>query len=296
MERHLEGNTNQQIKKDILINTGDGITLGATLFIPERPIIAGIIINSATAVKQGYYHKFAQFLADKGYLVLTYDYRGVGKSALVNIKDQRLSMKAWGEHDLAAIIDWTQNNYEEIAWHCIGHSVGGQIIGFANNNTQLASIFCVSSQSGYWGHWHTLSKPKMLFTWYIAIPLLSKLLARVPGALLGGESLPGGIAKQWAYWGRHKDYIVDENGHPIREGFHRIQCPIQFIAIDDDNDFAPYKSVMALQGFYTRADTHVEVIKAKQISKMKIGHFGFFKKQYEESLWQSALAWLHKAS
>lgn len=261
-------------------------------YIPEKAPIAGIIINSATAVTQGYYAKFTQYLAEQGYLVLTYDYRGIGESSVKNHRDQGLSMLAWGDQDFAAIIDWSTSNYSQLDWHCIGHSVGGQIIGFAENNTQLKSIFCVSSQSGYWGHWESFGKAKMLFLWYLLIPLLSKLLGKVPGPLLGSESLPAGIAQQWAYWGRHSDYIVDRKGKPIRKGFSQLKCAIKFIVIDDDTDFAPPKAVMALKSFYNNADTTLETIYTKNLGKKYIGHFGFFRSEYKRNLWELPLNWL----
>ncbi|MCO1335874.1 alpha/beta hydrolase [Microbulbifer sp. OS29] len=274
------------------IITEDGFGLGVTLFSPKGSPKAGVIINSATAVKQGYYSAFAKFLAQNGYLVLTYDYRGIGKSAVSNQRDQRLSMSAWGEYDLAAVIHWSTSKYNELAWHCVGHSVGGQIIGFARNNTELASVYCVSSQSGYWGHWGLRERPRVLLAWFAMIPILARVLGQVPGAFLGGESLPAGIARQWAYWGRHKDYIVDKKGNPVRDGFARLQCDMKFLSIDDDRDFAPQRAVRALKDFYCNANTDIQIIRAKTIDKKPIGHFGFFRSRYEESLWGGVLEWL----
>ncbi|AWF81282.1 alpha/beta hydrolase [Microbulbifer sp. A4B17] len=274
------------------IPTEDGLALGATLFSTREHPKAGIIINSATAVKQGYYADFANFLARNGYLVVTYDYRGIGKSAVSNQRDKRLTMSAWGERDFAAVIDWCTGRYKELAWHCVGHSVGGQIIGLAPNNTKLTSVYCVSSQSGFWGHWEPKQQPKMLLTWFVMIPLLSGIFGRVPGSVLGGESLPAGIARQWAYWGRHKDYIVDRSGRPIRDGFERLQCDMKFLSINDDTDFAPPRAVNALRDYYCNAKTAIEVIKAETITDKTIGHFGFFRKRYEQSLWGGVLDWL----
>ncbi|WP_445364160.1 alpha/beta fold hydrolase [Microbulbifer sp. ANSA003] len=278
------------------IVTQDGLSLGATLFSPKGLPKAGVIINSATAVKQGYYAEFAKFLAKNGYLVVTYDYRGIGKSAVANQRDSRLSMSSWGEYDLAAVIDWSTSQYKTLTWHCVGHSVGGQIIGFADNNTQLASVYCVSSQSGYWGHWGLRQRPKILFAWFAMIPLLSNILGQVPGLFLGGESLPAGIARQWAYWGRHKDYIVDQRGRPVRDGFSRLECNMKFLYIDDDIDFAPLQAVKALKAFYCNANTEMQIVNAKAVDTKPIGHFGFFKARYEDSLWRDTLGWLNAAA
>lgn len=279
--------------KQIELITQDKLTLAATLFIPTGRIKAGVILNSATAVKQGYYENFARYLMAQDYLVITYDYRGIGRSAIANPRDKRLTMQAWGEHDLATVIDWATTHYQGIDWHCIGHSVGGQIIGLADNNTRLKSVYCVSAQSGYWKNWEAAGQPKMLLMWYAVIPGLSALLGQIPGALLGGEPLPEGIARQWAYWGRNEDYIVEKKGKPIRDGFARIKCAMKFLLIEDDLEFAPPKAVAALKQFYANADAQITRINPKQFGEKPIGHFGFFKKQYRETLWQDALQWLN---
>lgn len=278
------------------IQTEDGLTLVARLFAPTQKVRAGVIVNSATAVKQGYYAKFADYLAAHGFLVITYDYRGIGESAIDNPRDKRLTMQAWGERDLNTMIAWATGQYPKLDWHCIGHSVGGQIIGLAANNAVFKSVYCVSSQSGYWQHWERFDKLKMLLNWYALIPGVSRLLGKVPGAFLGGEQLPEGIARQWAYWGRHQDYIVDEQGSPIREGFERVYCPMKFILIEDDLDFAPPKAVAALKQFYANADSLLFRISPQEAGAKEIGHFGFFKKEYRDSLWQDALNWLQHHS
>ncbi|CAM3221072.1 hypothetical protein EMST110833_02030 [Empedobacter stercoris] len=45
------------------------------------------MISSAIGVKQSFYTKFAIYLANKGYLVFTYDYRGIGDSKPNNLKN-----------------------------------------------------------------------------------------------------------------------------------------------------------------------------------------------------------------
>lgn len=279
------------MKQEHLIKTEDGLTLSASQFIPDANAKGGVIINSATAVKQEYYAKFAEFLRRNGYFVVTYDYRGIGRSSIQNSRDKRLTMRAWGEKDLSAVIEWATTQQPLIEWHCIGHSVGGQIIGFAENNHSLKSVYCVSSQSGYWNHWESIGKLRMLAMWYAIVPGLAACLGKVPGIFLGGESLPEGVARQWAYWGRDANYIVDDKGTPIRTGFARMECNMKFLLIDDDLDFAPPKAVEALRGFYANANSHLEVISTEQLGN-KIGHFGFFRSKHETALWPNALEWI----
>lgn len=280
----------------IRLSAEDGLSIGATLFLPESLPKAGVIINSATAVKQRYYADFANYLTRNGYLVITYDYRGIGKSAVKNSRDKRLSLQAWGEKDLASVIKWTSDHYSQLPWHGVGHSAGGKIIGFAHNNTQLQSVYCVSSQVGYWKNWPLLSRAKMLALWYVVIPTISRLFGHLPHFMLGGESIPEHIARQWAFWGRNKKFVTDIGNRPEHSGFTRLNCPMKFISIDDDLNFAPEKAVVALKNLYSQADTQYTCIKAASISEQPIAHFGFFRKQFSKTLWPDAVDWLEKQS
>lgn len=283
------------INKEVKLETKDGLFLLATVYSPTTPARAGVVINSATAVRQGYYQKFAQFLADNGFQVVTYDYRGIGGSAINNSRDKRLTMENWGSQDLASIINWVSHHYPELDWHCIGHSVGGQILGLAPNNTVFNSVYCVSAQSGYWAHWLGESKARMFAMWYAVVPALSTLFGKVPGLFLGGESLPEHIAKQWAYWGRHPDYIVDKQKRPMRDGFQQMHCEMKFMLVDDDLDFAPPAAVRSLASFYSNAKVDIEVIDTHSLGS-KLGHFGFFRDKHKSSLWVGALEWLQAHS
>jgi predicted alpha/beta hydrolase len=274
------------------LTTVDGLQLAVTLHTPDERPKAGVIINSATAVKQSYYTHFARYLASQGYLVITYDYRGIGLSAIADSRDKRLSMQAWGEKDLATVINWATSEYSQLSWHCIGHSVGGQIIGFAHNNDQLASVFCVSAQSGYWRHWQRNSRPRMMLMWYAVVPLLARLFGKVPGVFLGGEALPEGPARQWARWGRHKDYLMRDKDQGTKDGFDNVRCDMKFVIISDDVDFAPAAAVKKLAGFYSNARVALKVIETRQTAADFIGHFGFFRKGFEHSLWPTAVEWL----
>lgn len=276
----------------VRIQTADMYSLAATVFSPKVTPKAGVIINSATAVKRGFYDKFATYLADHGFVVVTYDYRGIGDSKTTDTRDPALTMQAWGERDLSAVIEWGEQHLALSNWSCIGHSVGGQIVGLSPRSKVFRNVYCVAAQSGYWQHWEGVGKLRMWLMWHCIVPILAKVLGRIPGWLLGGESLPKNVALQWAFWGRHKDYIVDECSQPLRTGFAAIDVHMHFLALDDDKDFAPPKAVKALSRCYTNATISMDHIRTKDISDAPIGHFGFFKSRYQQALWQPVLTWL----
>jgi predicted alpha/beta hydrolase len=279
----------------LAIETQDGFIIKGRIYASssvagEHPL-AGIIINSATAVSQGYYQAFARHLAEHGYLVMTYDYRGIGDSKASKQERDKLSMRAWGQQDLSAVIDYATSQYQELSWHCIGHSVGGQLVGLAPNNAKLTSVYCVASQNGYWKNWGLPQTPKILLTWYGLIPLFCKTVGHVPGFMLGGTALPGNIALEWARWCKNPDFIIDEQGQPLRDYFHTFDKKMRFLAIKDDLDYAPLKAVKGLTDFYRQADQELQIIDPKAFDIKEIGHFGFFKRQHKDTLWPNVLEW-----
>src|SRR5258708_34295879 len=65
---------------DLMLPARDGVKLAATLFEPAMPNGMAILLNSGTGIPRRFYGAFAQHLADRGFAVLTYDYRGIGES------------------------------------------------------------------------------------------------------------------------------------------------------------------------------------------------------------------------
>ncbi len=62
---------------EVTLTAADGYALGATLYGSGS---RAVLVMSATGVPQSYYAKFAGYLAERGFTVLTFDYRGIGRS------------------------------------------------------------------------------------------------------------------------------------------------------------------------------------------------------------------------
>ena len=278
--------------KTIEITTQDGTALTGSLFAPDNTPRAGIIINSATAVPRGFYKAFAGYLASKGFMVISYDYRGIGDSKSLPTKSPYQTMQAWGEQDFNAVINWASAHDSNINWHCVGHSVGGQLVGLAADNHKLCSVYNVAAQSGNWRNWHYSKMPKLWLMWYVFTPFFTRVLGYLPGFLVGGQPLPKGVAQQWGQWCRNKNYMCDEKGKALRPYFSSFNRPMNFVQIKDDHDFAPFKAVQQLHGFYDQAVSRIEVLSPKDYGRKKVGHFGFFKKHNNQGLWQHAEQWL----
>jgi predicted alpha/beta hydrolase len=63
------------------IRLSNDASLVLRLFAPTADPRAAVIVPSAMGVVQNYYARFAEWLSSQGFLVATFDYRGIGLSA-----------------------------------------------------------------------------------------------------------------------------------------------------------------------------------------------------------------------
>lgn len=274
------------------IDARDGYPLAATLFEPARAPLAAVLINSATAVPQRHYAAYARFLAAQGFVVLTYDYRGVAGSRWPAMeRPMATRMRDWGELDLAGALDHLADRYPQLPLLAVGHSVGGQLLGFAPNRHRFSAALNVASQVAYWRFWDGAARTRIALLWHAAIPLTVAALGKLPAWMTGWE-LPGGVAREWARWGRHADFFVDERGRALHEGFSAWTAPMRLIAISDDHDYAPPRAVAALASLYRHAPVDVQTLTPAAAGRRQIGHFGFFRDDMSRAVWLDTVHWL----
>jgi predicted alpha/beta hydrolase len=270
----------------------DGYPLAVSVYTPDTSSEHTVIISGATAVKRNRYHKYAQFLCAQGLTVLSYDYRGIGGSLGGNIRGVPGTMRDWGENDLAGIVAEAAKRFPSSKLVMVGHSVGGQLIGLAENNHLIVALLAVAVQSGYWRLWPWPQQLVLAGLWYVAMPVLTQALSYFPAkALRLGEDLPRGVALEWARWCRHPLYIVDEQGRAIRERFKAFDRPILAYSISDDW-MAPRLAVETLMGFYENADVEHRHIRPHDFGITRLGHFGFFREGGREPLWCETIEWI----
>lgn len=282
---------NLQFDDNLRIRALDGFELAATLYEPaDGDGRAAVLINSATAVRRRYYDAFARHLAGEGLTVVTYDYRGIGGSRPRSLSRFAAHLRQWAEEDQGGVLDWIANRLQPRRLLVVGHSVGGQIVGMAPGNERIHGMVGVAAQNGYWGHWPSPSRYRMALRWYLAVPLASRVFGYVPGWLGIKEDLPGGVAREWAEWCRRPDFLFD--GHEERRpGFLRFARPFLAYSFEDD-DYAPRAAVESLLDAYREARVDHRHVTPREVGVPAIGHFGFFRERFRETLWREAASWL----
>ncbi|MFT4568037.1 MAG: putative alpha/beta hydrolase [Saprospiraceae bacterium] len=92
---------------------------------PQSSKIKAIIqFHSGTVIKKEFYLKYAQFLADVGYVVILFDYRGVGESRSQSLKNSIASISSWRIADAPAVTDWIIKKYPNFRLLLLAHSMG----------------------------------------------------------------------------------------------------------------------------------------------------------------------------
>jgi predicted alpha/beta hydrolase len=269
----------------MILTAKDGYRLSATLYGEGSD--RAVLILPATGVPQGYYAKFAAWLAGEGFQVLTFDYRGIGRSLNGSVRRVEARMRDWALLDAAAAVQ-RLDRFSKIL--VVGHSFGGQALGLLPGPERIAAALVVGSQSGYWRNWPPLGRAWMWPVTHFLLPGVSRLLGYFPGSRLGfGEDLPKGVAIEWASWCRNPTYLV--GALRVEDAYARFAAPLRAYAFSDD-PFAPLHAVHKLLELYPKARGEVRAMAPQDLGVRRIGHFGFFREQFRDTLWPEACEWL----
>lgn len=263
----------------------------------HKPVV---IINPATSVRARYYARFAEFLQLNGFDVFTYDYRGIGESRPVSLRDFQAGWIDWGRHDFEAALELVTTHKQGQPIYVVAHSVGGFLIGLAASCHRIERIFTIGAQYAYWRDYAPQHRMRMIMKWHVVMPLLTKIFGYFPGKLLGWlEDTPQGVVRDWTApypdfedtW-RHSSFRVPEMElSELVERFASVKGATLAVSFSDD-EFGTIPAIQRLLRYYRNSPkTHLH-IEPKDIDQVSIGHFSFFHSRFENSLWHLSLHWL----
>ncbi len=252
---------------------------------------AAVIIPSAMGVAQLFYTQFAQWLAGQGYHVTTFDYRGIGLSAPPSLRGFPVNIFDWAE-DCAAVIEAVKAQLPDAPLHWIGHSLGGQLLGLIPNRARIDRVITVATGSGYWleNTWRT--KSVVWWLWFFVVPIALRVAGYFPGKRLRKVGdLPRGVMAQWRRWCLSREYVVGAEGERVREAYASVRMPMLSLSFTDD-ELMSARGIRSLHGLYTNAPVEYRRIAPPDVGARRIGHFGFFRPQFERTLWPLVSQWL----
>ncbi len=130
----------------------------------------------------------------------------------------------------------------------------------------------------------------MWAAWHALIPGLTAAAGVLPMRRFGqGEDLPPGVAREWAAWGRRRNYLFDALGPEVREAYAALRFPVRALHIADDL-YAPRRGVEALASSYG-GRREVLTITPAEAGTRRIGHFGWVQPRFEEPVWAPIRDW-----
>lgn len=272
----------------------DGATLAARLY-GGAAVEGAVLIGGAMGVRQDHYAAFAEWLAAQGFAVMTFDYRGMGDSrSTAHAKSLRgldADLFAWAR-DYDTAIDALRERAPDGPLYLIGHSLGAQLPGLLRNRAQIDGLLSIAAGSGYWRDNAPQLKRIVPYFWHVLVPVATALFGYFPGKRLGKVGdLPRGVILQWRRWCMNPRYVVGAEGEVVRAQYAQVRFPVVALSITDD-ELMTERGTHVLVDSYANAPRRVERIAPADLKVRRIGHFGFFRDQFQSSLWQRSMALL----
>jgi len=277
--------------EDRIIKASDGWPLEATLFHPNDARMA-VLISAGTGFPRGFYGRFARWMAERGAVVLTYDYRGIGGSRPDDLAAMQMDYPDWGRLDMPAALKALKVAAPGLPVFHVGHSVGGHFVGFMPNQSGFTKHAFVSVGTGWWGGHHRTYNPFELFFWLGLGPSEIRKHGYVPsGKLWRGTDLPRGVFETWKRWCLKPDYFLKElaDGALDPQQFDKVIAPIRSWVFSDDPIATPGTGARLLSA-YPAAPVKILSRRPHDYGVKRIGHEGAFRKGMEP-LWEEILQW-----
>jgi predicted alpha/beta hydrolase len=274
--------------QSIELSSAGGVRVAARLFAPARAPQAIVLIAAAMGVKQDFYADFAAWLACQGYTAMTFDYRGTGASRPEAMRHSLRGFEAdlfdWAD-DIDTAIEHLAGTAPKVPLYVVGHSLGAQLPGMLKHRDRIAGLVSIAAGSGYWRDNAPPLKRIVLYFWHVLVPLATWVCGYFPGARLKKVGdLPRGVILQWRRWCLNPRYHVGHEGEALRRQFAAASFPIVALSITDD-ELMTERGTQVLIDCYENAPRELQRIAPSDANAKRIGHFGFFRAQFEATLW-----------
>jgi predicted alpha/beta hydrolase len=268
----------------MLIPATDGVRLRGYVYPPEGALRFTALILPGIGVPQRVFRHFASFLAASGIRAVTIDYRGMGESLAAPTASATLS--TWASRDAVGALRFVEALGAPVV--LVGHSFGGQVLGFSDEFRRLSAAVLVCSQFGQARHWDGLARLKVATYWRAILPVSALIFDSVPGWTGLGEALPRGVAREWARWGRTHDWLLS-HVDGARERYRTFDRPLRVYATMDD-PIAPPRAVTDLLDQFRTARTERVDLAPADLGLKKLGHLGLFRPGPSERIWRELVA------
>jgi predicted alpha/beta hydrolase len=280
-------------KLAVAIECADRLKINGHVWYTTKRPRGCVVINPATGVLARYYHRYARFLAGHGFVVLTYDYRGIGDSRPPRLRGCGYRWRDWGMLDFDAMLRFARAKWPDLPLLVVGHSIGGFLPGYAQMASAITRILSVGAQYAYWRDYEARRRLTLLAKWHVVMPVVTAAWGYFPGRRLGWlEDLPSGVAMEWSFRrSRFEERYASTDQRTVLDRFASVTAPILAVAAEDD-EFATPAAVERGLAYYCNAPKMRAVLRPRDLGVTAIGHFDLFHARHEATFWRSTLRWL----
>lgn len=268
-------------KKIIPLDIQDGSSTKITLFSKQENSDAPIIICfPAMGVEASYYEPFAVTLAEKGYLIITADLRGLGHSSIRASRQSNFDYLDILDLDFYTIFEFIKHRFSNNKKYVLGHSLGGQLASLylSRSSQSMDGLILIACCSVYYKGWEGLEAWKILL-----MTQLSKVIGQVwgyfPGHRLGfGGKESRSVIRDWSQQAKTGKYLEHHTDFNFEKGLQTCQIPILVLSIEGDR-LAPLKAIKNLYEKFQSSPSiqHIH-ISPKGPNQEKINHFNWARK------------------
>ena len=280
--------------EDVSFQAADQRTLRGHLFSPRaaRPGAPVVVVGPAAGAPSRFYRHFARHVAERGHPCLTFDLRDIGLSREGPLQGSATRMRDWAVRDAPGAIAFVQERLPQRPVHWVGHSLGGFVTGLAPNGHTVARQLCVATLNGYWGRLDGFERWRVLGLMGGFAPLVLAAYGYMPGGLMGGEDMPAPAFREWRRWCLDRDFVFGDATLAERSNVAAFRAPIRFLQFSDDPWGTPASVAAIARHFTASRDRQVISISPRDVGAARIGHMGFFKAEFKDTLWRTHLDWL----
>jgi predicted alpha/beta hydrolase len=258
---------------------------------------AVLVVHPAMGISQRYYAPFAWFMAQQGFTVITYDYRGMGASAPPQLRPDFAVGFRQLAHDAGQVLAYVYHAFPTLPLGAIGHSIGGLFPLMTPHNHLLDSFLMVGTQladptdfgPGWWPRFRTS------LLWFGVLPLLTRCYGYFPGRQfrLGLGNLPARFVTELSQR-RHREPIHDFLARVGSTDHHQtLRCPMLAVAATDD-PICTERAMRRLRQQMPGKTLEQRRIRPIEVGATAIGHVRFFSRSFAKTLWPIAADWFNQ--
>jgi predicted alpha/beta hydrolase len=278
---------------DVTFLSTDGAQLRGTVYRPDglaQPQVC-VVITSGIGIAAVRYHRFAAYLASRGIGVLTFDYRGVGRSSFFPPRQESATLEDWAEWDVSGAIFYCRSAFPGAEVVGIAHSFGAFLLLCSPETQHVSRIVLVCAHTGFPGDYHIKYMFPMVFVWHLIMPLIAHIIGYFPGRSLGlGENLPKKVAIQWSSRIRSSFATTSSRTRSLLAQASGLEKSVLAVRFENDG-FASHRGERRLFSYAPRL--RVRRLKVQDSTKMPLlGHFGFFRATCPRWLWDEVAAYV----